>query len=79
MLHSQITQQILDQVLATPSKNSLNQATVTPEQLKKIVELAYARGLDDTCSVLRRTELGGSGQMIADAIEALVTSYKEAA
>ena len=73
MLHNQITQQILDQVVTTP------QTTVTPDQLKKIIELAYARGLEDTCSVLRRTELGGSGQMIADALEALVTSYKEAA
>lgn len=71
MLHNQITQQILDQVVTTP------QTTVTPDQLKKIIELAYARGLEDTCSVLRRTELGGSGQMIADALEALVASYME--
>ena len=79
MIHTKRVEEILSQILSSPLAGPSDQATVTKEQLVKIAQLSYATGLEDTYSVLKRTELGSSGQMIAQALEQLLSSYKETA
>lgn len=77
MVHTKRVEEILNQILHSPLAGPSDTATVTKEQLVKIAQRAYALGLEDTYSVLRRTELGSTGQMIAQALEALLSSYQE--